>query len=429
MSIYLAEFRPRNVNPAHYDAKMRFWKDMIESFCEYKGSSKVSIHELKLAFKRNGVSPYCLSEVLNQMIAESSVETKDQFMQVPRNSSLAGWAMNSLVVKPLSWGFGKIKERLISSNPDEDTMFVIKEPLKMQSKMLIDHMRQKCKQNMIVTMDDVMREVDEIEGLSRDGVIIALHYLSTVEKSVFVEEIDESTAQSHHHKLLLKFSQPGRQVTPITEIERSIFNLEQTEKFLLETITKKEDQLNETLNQIKTYLKDGKKQLAKSFLRKKHTLEDDLVKTLNVLENIQSMLTRIHASKNDRDIINTYKMGSDAIKASFEKAGMNVDNVADIIEDMQEIYSDQAEIEAAISEPMRGPLAVDDSDLERELLELMEAPKDKNVNNNDGGTTKTPVKPEVVDLLDQELELRLQRLRSDFTFDEPEKPRATKAWN
>lgn len=133
------------------------------------------------------------------------------------------------------------------------------------------------------------------------------------------------------------------------------------------------------------------------------------------------MLIRVHASKSDKDILNMYKMGSEAIKSTFKDAGVNLDNVHDIIEDMQEIYSNQEEFENAISEPMRGPNSVDDSDLEKELLELMEPSKDKNISHNDGGTSKSAVtKIDDLDQLDRELEMRLRRLRSDIIFDESE---------
>ena len=68
----------------------------------------------------------------------------------------------------------------------------------------------------------------------------------------------------------MKFAEPHKPAQPITEIERIIYNLEQTEKFLLKTIGHKEHQLNEVLDTVKDHLKNGKKNLAKTYLRKKH---------------------------------------------------------------------------------------------------------------------------------------------------------------
>ena len=405
-------FRPKSVNEEHYNQKMRFWKDMILNYCEYKGSSKVTISELKQVFKRNGTMPYCLDEVFQALIADSNLTEKSEFMQQPK--SLAGWAIDTLVFKPLGWGLGKIKEKLTSTTIDEQTSFVVQSAVAAQSELLIEHVRSRHSHN-IISMDTLMQDLPE--GLSKDGILLALHHLSAVEKSVYIEEVKETDAPAHHHKLLLKFAETNCAVSPITDIERSLYNLEQTEKFLHDTIDKKEQQLNDVVQQVRDTLKNGKKQLAKTFLRKKHQLEADLIKTINVLDNIQTMIHRVHSSKNDREILNTYKMGSDAIKTAFSENGVNLDNVHDVIEDMQEIYEKQEEYESAISEPLRGPIDIDDSELEKELMDLMNVNDPKS--NNDGGTA-VPSKPNAyqpdlgMELIDRELEMRLKRLRSDF---------------
>ncbi|CRL04766.1 CLUMA_CG017826, isoform A [Clunio marinus] len=422
MSGYLYKFRPREVNAENYDQKMRFWKEMIENYCEYKGSADVTIQELKRVFKRKGTVPYCLSDVLNSMSTENSVMAKDDFMS--EQKSLASWAVNSLIVKPMSWGFGKIKETLIGSNAiNEETTFVVKSALIYQSKILEKHVKDRHSYNNIISMDELMENLHEIEGLSRDGVFLALHHLSSVEKRVYIEDNRDENESTTHHKLLMKFCEPHEKLQPITEIERSIYNLGQTEKFLIKTIDKKEKDLDDTLKKVKSSVKDGKKQIAKTFLRKKHLIENDLIKSIGILDNVQAMLQKVQSSKSDKEIFNAYKIGSEAIKKAFSEEGVNLDKVHDVIEDMQEIYQDQEEYEAAISEPLRGPNAIDDSDLERELMELINEKGNEVENNqkpgNDGGqkpkTIITENVTEDLESLDRELEMRLKRLRSDLS--------------
>lgn len=36
MSVFMYDFRPRDVNPEQYDQKMQFWKDMIINYCGMK---------------------------------------------------------------------------------------------------------------------------------------------------------------------------------------------------------------------------------------------------------------------------------------------------------------------------------------------------------------------------------------------------------
>ena len=421
MSVMLNTFRPKQVNEEHYNQKMKFWKNLIENYCEYKGSSTVNIEELKQVFKRKGTVPYCLQEVFRQMSAEGILVEKSQFMSAPQ--SYTSWAVSSLLVKPLSWGFGKVKEKIVGATEDEQTIFVVKSAVRVQGRILLDHIRARHSYNNIISMDELMAGADEMEGLSKDGILLVLHHLSTEEKKVYIEENLE-TSESHRTKILMKFAEPHKAVQPITEIERSIYNLEQTEKFLLKTIDNKEHQLNEVLDTVKENLKNGKKNLAKTYLRKKHMMETDIMKNVDVLDNIQTMLQRVKSSKNDKDIINTYKMGSEAIKTAFATAGINLDKVHDIIEDMQEVFEDQKEIDAALGEQIGGPSTIDDKELEAELADLL------NFNNNDGNQNdgKAKTKTPEVDPLDLELEMRLRRLRSDMTqVDDPTvviKPRA-----
>jgi charged multivesicular body protein 7 len=398
-------FRPRHVNPEHYEQKMKFWKEMIENFCDYKGCCIVSINELKEVFKRKGTSPLCLDDVINQMYAEGNLEDKNSFMNKPK--TVSGYLFNALVYTPVSWGFSKLKEKVIGNN-NADTLFVVKSAVQKQSRILQEHVRNNHSYNNIISMDELMKSADNMEGLSKEGILMVLQHLSVNEKSVYIEENSSQTGShesEHHHKLLIKFSEPFKAVTPITELERSIYNLETTERFLITTINKKEHQLTEILNQVKNCLKDGKKMMAKTFLRKKHMLESDLSKTMSILDNVQTMLQKVHSSKSDREILNTYKMGSESIKNVFSKGGINLDNVHDIIEDMREVLEEQEECQTALSAPMR-PSEIDDAELESELLDLINENKTKV---NDVASNKK----EDLDLHD--LELRLQKLRGDFS--------------
>lgn len=276
-------------------------------------------------------------------------------------------------------------------------------------------------------MDDLMKNIDNIEGLNAEGILITLHHLSTVENKVFV---DIESVDHHNHKVLMKFSEPHLPVEPITPMERSIYNLEQTEQFLIAAIDEKELNIDKVLTQVRDCLKDGKKLLAKSYLKKKHLLETEVVKNTQILENIQAMLQRIHSSNNDKDIIKTYKMGSEAIKFAFAESGINMDNVDDIIEEMREVLEEQEGIKSAISEPMRGANDPDDQELEKELQELLnekdaKTNHDTNTNNHNGNSPIEKKLPSIdLNNIDQELEQRLMKLRSDFSElgDDSKKP-------
>lgn len=405
MSEMMYHFRPKQLNPTQYNGKMTFWKGMIENYCHYKGSSSFTIEELKDAFRRKGTSPYCLNDVVNQMISEGNVQDKDSFMSPTK--SWTQWSIG-LLATPMTWTFSKLKEKVFGSSDDAEISFISKSAVKKQAKILQDHVRNAHSYNNIISMEDLMQSSEDIDGISRDGILLALQYLSSVEKSVYMEENKEGECSQHHHKLLIKFSEPRRQVTPITHLERSVYNLETTEKFLISAIDKKEAQLNKIIENVKTCLKDGKKQMAKTHLKKKHLLENDITKTMNVLENIQQMVQRVHSSKSDREILQTYKIGAESIKHIFANAGVDIDNVYDVIEDMKEVLGEQDEMQNVISTPLREQ-EIEDAELEAELKELIDEEK-----GSGGGGVKGKVEEPKSDFNLSDLEMRLKRLRGDF---------------
>lgn len=413
MSVYLSEFRPRQVNEEHYDQKMKFWKQMIENFCEYKGSAGFTIEELKTNFKRNGTAPYCLQTVINDMLFEKNLVPKDDFMQKPK--SWTGWAVDSLVIKPLSWSLSKVKEKLVASPADaESKVFIVKSVLKAQSKLLYDEIKRRHS-SQLISMDDVMQSCEEIDGISKEGALFALQHLSVDEKKVFIEE---ANPLNPHHKILLKFADYHKPVAPISDIERSVYNLEHTELYLKRDVDELEKKIDESIRAALECKRDGKTKLALVHMKRKHRMEDDIMKKLTVLENIQNMLQTIRTSSDDKEIIETYKMGSSAIKSTFSASGIDLDNVHDIIEEMQEIFANQEECQNALSEPISQLHKFDDAELEKELADLAKSnEKDTNHKPDPTGGYKPPNIE--LDQMDRELEERLRRLRSDFDDTSP----------
>lgn len=173
MSVLLDDFRPRALMPEHYDSKQRFWEELIEAYCYQKGDSKVSLKELKSAFSRKGIKPFCLSDVLENMVSSGNLVDKHDFMQKPADS-LTGWAFSSLVVKPLSWGLGKLKEKVVSNQKDESNIFVVKSAVEYQSQRLIEQIRNVHK-NGIISLDEVFAYVANFDGIKREGSYFPCH--------------------------------------------------------------------------------------------------------------------------------------------------------------------------------------------------------------------------------------------------------------
>lgn len=133
MDNLFAPFRDKSVNPVNYEAKIKFWKNLIQEYCMIQGNSTISLTELRAAFQRKGKKPYCLNTVLEDLLAEGHAKPKSQFMEAPL-LTWSGWAVHKLVKAPLRWSFDKVKETVISAttngNFDENTEYVLTEAAK-----------------------------------------------------------------------------------------------------------------------------------------------------------------------------------------------------------------------------------------------------------------------------------------------------------
>lgn len=111
VQVLLAPFRDRSVNPENYDSKMKFWKDTIREYCQFKGKPNFCKQELQHNFTKGQRVPCCLDAVLEEMQRQKLIRLRKDYEYDPENS-WSGWAVNSFVKKPLSWGFDKIKVKL-----------------------------------------------------------------------------------------------------------------------------------------------------------------------------------------------------------------------------------------------------------------------------------------------------------------------------
>lgn len=115
MDNLFAPFRAKSVNPVNWESKMKFWKNLIKEYCQWKGSSVVLVIELRDALKRNEKKPHCLDTVFEHLMNEGSIQRKDQFLQPPQHS-WSEWAIHKLIKSPFQWGFDRVKERVVATN-------------------------------------------------------------------------------------------------------------------------------------------------------------------------------------------------------------------------------------------------------------------------------------------------------------------------
>lgn len=276
----------------------------------------------------------------------------------------------------------------------------------------------------VIAVDDLIRQLTETPNaeFTVDGVEVALHYLHCKQKaSIQKAKIDQKEV------MLCKLAADAKcNVEPITALDVSIYTLNKMEKSLTKSSETIENDIERTDALVRQYIRDKKRQLAKSFLRKKHVLEKNLTKTSNALTTIQTLLLQIDETKHNAKIVEAFKMGTKTLKNALDDKNITVDNVDDALADVKEILESNADIQFALSGAQFNDIlnegSVDDETLEAELADLLEdvlvptADTEKGTPQPDDATTQ-PISPSTItNVIDDLLEERLKKLQMESTL-------------
>ena len=159
-------------------------------------------------------------------------------------------------------------------------------------------------------------------------------------------------------------------------MERSFIELKETEKKLESEENKLSDQIESLTQTIKESLRQGNKQLAMKYLKKRKQLEKSLEVKEGALNNIQTMLMSIHQADSNKMTYDVYTKSVDALKEASK--GIKIDKLDDTMNDLQDIVSANSEIEDVLSRSqLPSKYLFDDNELSNELEELL-AQNDEN---------------------------------------------------
>lgn len=271
----------------------------------------------------------------------------------------------------------------------------------------------------VVSAEDLVKQFSDSE-MTAEGVEMALHSLHCQQKaSIHKTQIDQKTV------ILCKLSvDVNCKAEPITALDVSIYALNKMEKSLAKSVEAIENDIEQTDSLVRQYLREKKKQLAKSFLRKKHVLEKNLGKTSNSLTTVQTLLLQIDETKHNAKIVEAFKMGTKTLKNALDDKNITVDNVEDALADVKEILETNADIQFALSGAQFNDIindgSVDEESLEAELMDLLEEdvtsavepPKAPAAAQPSDANAAKPSSPSTItNVIDDLLEDRLKKLR------------------
>ncbi|XP_015521082.1 charged multivesicular body protein 7 [Neodiprion lecontei] len=382
MNSLFAQFRNRSANPQDWDSKYRFWRGLIADWSKYRKRCSFSLSDLNKAFKRNGRSPACLSIVLQELHRNGEIVPMLNFIRESPNS-WGGWAVDTLVKRPLFWSFSVLKNSIVETSVDPETRYVHLETVKELGELILSTIK-KNEENTLFSMSDITKncieKVDIKKGsLSDDDVKLAMIWLRLNKKAAF-----HLSPERDSNDTLVKLS--NTHVKEVTEAEEGLYQLEKQEETLIKNLELLEMEKETVIKNAKAYLANGMRQVAKSCLRKKKELEKSIEKRAAAIQNIQIIITRVRDMRSDSEVLNSYKAGAAALKQKLAEDGLNEDNVADTMNDLSEVLEEFSEMQSVLTKP------VDyyDSDLEDELTELLaESEHDDSINNPENNSGKS----------------------------------------
>ncbi|KAH8240152.1 hypothetical protein KR032_011673, partial [Drosophila birchii] len=379
MQVQFAMFRSRHLSNEDYDAKMKFWKELIANYLRFCGRPVFSLRDLQLQFMRGDQLPACLDTVISEMAQRKLIRSRTEFDYDPANS-WSGWLMNSLVKRPLSWSWSKIKHSVVAEDLEAASTvewihldvlngicdLITEKVLPENSGKLLhfDAFKSLCKSQQIRIQSD------------KDFCVCLISL--NVRKIVGLEFKTEKGLRQIH---LVKIPKKQGEDLNISQEDHAVHNLQNTQAQLLKQLENLEEDIKVNDDKARQYLKENKRQMAKTYLRKRHLLEKNHERRSIALHNIESLLSSVDEAQNSGVVLDAYKIGSNTLKKVLSDSGLKYDNVDEVLADVRDTLDQHREVQDVMSNSsvVEG-VSQDEDELEKELRELC-------------GETEKPVTP------------------------------------
>lgn len=151
----------------------------------------------------------------------------------------------------------------------------------------------------------------------------------------------------------------------ITEQDKAVLSLKQQRDKLKQYQKKINLNLERERLVAKQLLQNGKKEKAKTLLKKKRYQENLLEKTDNQLENIDKLIQEVEFAQVELKVVEGLKQGNEALTAIHKM--MSLEDVEQLMDETKEAVEYQREIDALLS---GGLSEVDEDEIMKELDQL-----------------------------------------------------------
>lgn len=421
MNALFSPFRSKSANQQDWISKYKFWNDLIYTWLRHTEQCHFSLFDLNQIFKRKGCSPLCLTTVIEEMLRNREIISEEEFLK-ESSESWAVWSLDIFIKKPLKWSFYKMKDYVIGQNINVNAKYIHLKATKEIAEHILSTMVND-KENVLISTFEILEKCKKTESrynINENTLKLALTWLKHHKKAVFRKN-------SINDELLVKFS--TQTVNEISEVEKTLYKLLNQENKLEKEIELLEKEKMLAMDKVKAYLDKEMRQVAKTHLRKKNEIDKIIEKRANVLGNLRTLILSIQDTHSNINVIDAFKLGSNLL-SQFENNGLTEQKVRNVIDDLNEALENCKDVQSTLSEVLPNADFVSESDLEKELAELM----NDNDNGNDNKLTTNTNNKEELNVHDtnndninnkEELEDMEQRLRNLCVTGLPSPPKSS----
>ncbi|XP_017098090.2 charged multivesicular body protein 7 [Drosophila bipectinata] len=362
-------FRARHWNVQEYDTKMNFWTELIGNYLRFNGRPIVSLRDLQLLFMRGDQLPACLDTVILELQQRKQIRALSEFEYDPGNS-WSGWLVNSLVKRPLSWGWLKIKHSVVAEDLEASTLveWIHIDALNSTCDAIVEKALPECTGKLM--------HFDAFKSFCKSQQI-RIHsdtdlYVSLLSLNVrHIVGLEFKTEKGIRQIHLVKIPKKQGDDLNISQEDHAVHNLQNTQSQLLKQLESLEEDIKVNDDKARQYLKENKRQMAKTYLRKRHLLEKNHERRSVALHNIESLLSSVDEAQNSGVVLDAYKIGSNTLKKVLSESGLKYDNVDEVLADVRDTLDQHREVQDVMSNSVvESAVSLDEDQLENELREL-----------------------------------------------------------
>ncbi|XP_030244048.1 charged multivesicular body protein 7 isoform X1 [Drosophila navojoa] len=369
IKVLFASFHPRHINIEEYDAKLLFWMDLIRQYCTYLGKANFCLRELQLQFMRGEQIPACLDVVMSEMEQQKQIRRRTEYEEDPLNTWRA-WIVNSFVKRPLWRSWEKLKYSIFSRDVKAEsfTEWIHLDVLgaicsEVEEKVLRKH------RGKLLHLEAFKKLCKTCEvRIHEEFIDLCLLTLQARQQVAIQYKMEREKCYVH----LIKIPADENESPNISEADLAMHNLEMTQASLLQQLESLEEEIKANDDKARQYVKENKRQLAKTYLRKRRLLEKNHERRSLALHNIELLLSNVEEAHNNGVLLDAYKIGTKALQKVLSDSGLKYDNVDEVLADVRETLDQHREIQDVMSSSTAEVTAnQDEEELEVELTNLM----------------------------------------------------------